>query len=88
MKTLIQNALKVPKDTEYSLFLEKKIIHYQIENGKRTPFHGRVISIVPGYPEWYNCIYKDDETVYVYNLAVEQTNGDLEIDVEGKCRPM
>jgi len=52
-----------------------------MENGKRTPFYGGVISIVPGDPESYNCIYKQDEAVYVYNLAVEQRNRDL--DVEG-----
>ena len=53
-----------------------------MENGTRTPFHGRVVSIVPDYPEWYICIYKDDEAIYVFNLAIEQMNGDLEIDVK------
>jgi len=81
VKTLLKNALKESAQGHRTQ-LGKTIIHYQMENGTRTPFHGRVVSILPDYPEWYICIYKDDEAVYVFNLAVEQMNGDLEIDVK------
>ena len=45
----------------------------------RTPYFGRVISAVPGYPEWMNVIYDDDLAIYVYKPGEEYRNGDLEI---------
>ncbi|KAL3855105.1 hypothetical protein ACJMK2_014334, partial [Sinanodonta woodiana] len=50
-----------------------------MEDDIRTPYFRRVISAVPGYPDWMNVIYDDDFAVYVHKLGEEYRNGDLEI---------
>ena len=52
----------------------------------KVPYLGRVISSVPGYPQWFNVIYCDDPAVYVYKLAEDYADGDLEIIAEGSTR--
>lgn len=49
----------------------------------RTPFIGRLVPAVPGYPEWHNFGYENDPSIYVYKLAEYYAFGDLEIIVEG-----
>jgi len=81
LTTLVNLALqrKEKDNSSESIFISKRIKHYFTENDMRTPYFGRVISAVPGYPEWINVIYDDDLAVYVYKLGEEYRNGDLEI---------
>ena len=75
-----------PTNGENTSFIGKRIKHYQIKKGMRFPYLGRVISSVPGYPQWFNVIYCYDPTVYVYKLAEDYADGDLEIIAEGSTR--
>lgn len=43
----------------------------------RTSFTGRVVSVVPGYPEWHNVSYDNDPAIYVYKLADDYALGDF-----------
>lgn len=49
------------------------------------PFLGRVVSAVPGYPEWMNVVYDGDLSIYVYKLQEEYANGDLKVVPEVNC---
>ena len=42
-------------------------------------YSGKVFSQVPGYPAWYNVVYDNDESVYLYQLMTELDAGDLTI---------
>ena len=42
-------------------------------------YSGKVISQVPGYPEWYNVVYDNDESIYLYQLRTNLEAGDLTI---------
>lgn len=44
-------------------------------------YKGLVISVVPGFPKWYNVKYDGDDAVYAYNLHHDYKNGDLRIMV-------
>ena len=37
---------------------------------------------VPGYPSWYNIVYKEDTAVYTYELEKDLDQGDLQILIE------
>ncbi len=48
----------------------KAIEHRFIENGKNKLYKGRVISYVPGFPDWFNVVYNDEPgVVYSYKLS-------------------
>lgn len=65
---LIESALDVDanevKQGNIPLFVGKSIKH-RFEDSTYT---GKVISVVPGFPEWYNVKYDNDPAVYAYNL--------------------
>ena len=42
-------------------------------------YTGKVISVVPGFPSWYNVKYDGDTAIYSYKLLEEYKNGDLKI---------
>jgi len=71
LETLIKSAL-VSKDVHIqntqSMFIGQRIKQYFMENDIRTPYVGRVVSYVPGYPEWMNVVYDDDLNVMCINL--------------------
>ena len=47
--------------------LTGKIIKHKFEsNGELKFYKGRVISQVPGFPEWFNVVYNDEQEIYVY----------------------
>ena len=71
-----------------TLFVGGGIGHFQIKLGISVPYLGRVISTVPGYPQWYNVIYDTDPAVYVYKLLEDYAAGDLEIIPEGNKRQL
>ena len=77
--SLIDISLKSPDPLNKSVLLGKRIRHYFWKNGDCEPYDGRVVSVVPGYPEWLNVVYDNDPAVYVYKLTEDYKNEDLEI---------
>ena len=61
--------------------LEGKTIKHLFEvDGKQKTFTGKVISQVPGFPEWYNVVYtKEPDVIYTYKLEDDIQNGDLKV---------
>lgn len=41
-----------------------------------------MISVVPGFDEWYNVKYENDSDIYAYNLQEKYRAGDLKIVVQ------
>jgi len=54
-----------------------KAIRHRFSDGKQ--YDGEVLSVVPGFPVWYNVKYKDDPAIYVYKLQEDYAAGELEI---------
>lgn len=59
--------------------MNKKIEH-KFSDG--VVYKGNVISVVPGFPHWYNVQYENDSAVYAYNLFEDYKNGDLKIIID------
>ena len=59
------------------LLVGKRVSHLFQDNGGL--FTGRVISVVPGFPEWYNIKYDGDDAIYSYRLQDEYRAEDLKI---------
>lgn len=59
------------------LFVDRKMSH-TFHDGE---YVGRVISAVPGFPQWFNVIYEGAEAIYTYNLYDDYASGDLRIIV-------
>lgn len=59
------------------LFVDR-IISHTFHDGE---YVGRVISAVPGFPQWFNVIYEGDEAIYIYKLYDDYASGDLRIIV-------
>jgi hypothetical protein len=70
---------KCTSEGDMPVLIGKNISH-KFENGV---YVGRVISIVPGFPNWYNVKYKNDPAIYVYQLYEDYRSGNMEIIVEG-----
>ena len=64
-----------PPSTSRPLLVGKSVTH----KFKDKEYKGRVISTVPGYPEWYNIVYEGDEAVYTFKLLDDYSKGDLKI---------
>ena len=64
------------------LLVGKRVLH-KFDEGE---WIGKVISVVPGYVEWYNIIYEGDNSVYTYRLQENYSKGDLRIMI-GNERP-
>ncbi|KAH3799767.1 hypothetical protein DPMN_153382 [Dreissena polymorpha] len=47
------------------------------ENGQYKWYNGTVISQVPGFPEWFNLKYEDDNDIYTARLEDEFQDGDV-----------
>ena len=81
--TLVERAAEVDvgeiKHGSLPLFVGKRIQH-TFSGG--NVYKGYVISIVPGFPEWYNVKYENDPAIYAYNLREDYQNGDVQIIIE------
>nr|XP_054765133.1 uncharacterized protein LOC129271907 [Lytechinus pictus] len=81
------STLSTEKNDKASQFLVgKRVKHYFKREGEgeescRYAVEGKVISTVPGYPDWFNIKYADDEAIYSYKLLEDLEGGDLEIIV-------
>lgn len=82
--TLIQATLNVQtheKEHEGLPLLVGKRIEHKFTDGVCK---GYVISLVPGFPQWYNVKYEGDPAVYAYNLSDDNKKGDLKIVVSAE----
>ena len=83
---LHNNLVKLIEDAEGKnspvSSLTGKAIKHQFEesNGKHKQYKGRVISQVPGFPDWFNVVYTNEpEVVYTYKLSEDLERGDLQV---------
>ena len=78
--TLITDTLKEVtseiNQPDIPLFVDKTIEH-EFSDGMK--YIGKVISVVPGFPLWYNIKYEDDDAIYAYNIAEDYKSGDVKI---------
>ena len=58
-----------------------KRIDYQFTEDERlVTYSGKVVSTVPGFPEWFNVVYDNEpDVVYSFKLLEDLKNGDLHI---------
>jgi hypothetical protein len=79
LQTLLAEALKGPctekRRPTTPLLVGKRIKHWFSDRIST----GRVVSVVPGYPDWYNAVYKSDPAVYTYRLLDDYRKGDVKI---------
>ena len=61
-----------------SPLLVGKCIKHSFEDGV---YSGRVVSVVPGFPKWFNVKYDNDPAIYVYPLQEDYKKGNLTIVV-------
>ena len=70
------------KDNPGSMLVGQRVQHkFENEDGSSQWYHGKVISQVPGFLQWFNIIYNDDDCVYTYRLLDDLSDGDLKIEV-------
>lgn len=76
---LLQQAQQI--ETITSSLTGKSIKHrFEVDGGKQKFFKGRVISQVPGFPDWFNVVYVEEPgIVYSYKLSEDIEKGDLKI---------
>ena len=60
-----------------SYLVGNQILHKFMDDGRERIYRGRVISQVPGYPEWFNVKYEADSAIYTYTLLDDLAAGDL-----------
>ena len=80
----VQTTVAHEESVAIPLLVGKTVKHYmhnEIEYGgiELVPYTGKVISQVPGFPEWFNIVYKDDDAVYSYRLVDDYRQNNLEI---------
>ncbi len=77
--TLITQSLRGPSQedqmTGRPLLVGKRVKH-TFEQGT---WNGYIISVVPGYPVWYNIVYDGSDNVYSYPLQRDYAERNLEI---------
>lgn len=59
------------------MLVEKRIKH-SFDNGV---YSGRVVSVVPGFPKWFNVKYDNDPAIYAYPQQEDYNKGNLTIVV-------
>ncbi|KAL5017913.1 hypothetical protein ScPMuIL_003635 [Solemya velum] len=90
VKKLVEHAFTIPVrdntdvERDTPLLISKTVRHkFIVENGEKW-FNGTVVSQVPGYPSWYNIVYREDDAVYTYQLLQDWRKGDLQRVCEQK----
>ena len=82
IESAISQAASLPEAAQDACVVlnGKRVIHQFNEGGEIRGFTGRVISQVPGFPNWYNIVYDEEgDIVYTFQLMEDYCNGDLEI---------
>lgn len=65
--------------SEHINLVGKCIDHQFIEDEQLVTYSGKVVSTVPGFPEWFNVYDNEPDVVYSYKLLEDFKNGDLRI---------
>lgn len=78
---LVEAATDSKSDpTPDSALVGKVVKHRFEENGRHKFYKGRVVSQVPGFPEWFNIVYSNEpDIIYSYKLTEDIEKGDLHI---------
>ena len=72
-QSVAESSSKVP------FLVGKRVRHFfNSESGEWEAGEGKVISTVPGYPEWFNIKYVQDPAMNTYQLLEDMERGDLE----------
>ena len=80
LKCLITSALSSKDTNSQSFLVGKRVRHpFSAEDEELNWYNGHVISQVPGFEEWYNIVYDNDEAVYTFQLNQDLESGDLEL---------
>jgi hypothetical protein len=80
VKQLVGDAAVLPPPDEAAYIIGCRIRHLFIQSGEPSWFPGRVISQVPGFPDWFNLVYDDDgDSVYTFKAMEDLGAGELEI---------
>ncbi|WAR12743.1 SPIN3-like protein [Mya arenaria] len=86
IKKLVRHAFSIDKchdpNPDLPILTSKTVSHRFIEDGESRWWKGKVISQVPGYPEYFNITYDGDTSVYVYRLLEDYRTGDLKVLVQ------
>ncbi|KAJ8304096.1 LOW QUALITY PROTEIN: hypothetical protein KUTeg_017679 [Tegillarca granosa] len=72
---LIQQVSTLIEESRAVVTKEKKL-------RSRSPLLVNNLSVVPGFGDWYNIKYENNEAVYVYKLQENYSTGDLELIVD------
>ena len=78
--TLIQDSLQVPIAERHEEGIPSLVginVKHKFSDGIKHI--GCVISVVPGFSDWYNIKYDGDIAIYAYNLCKYYKEGDLEL---------
>ena len=60
--------------------LVKKVNHsFGVDDAEKVAYVGKVISQVPGFPDWFNIVHDNHDAVYSYRLIEDYQDGNLEI---------
>ena len=66
-----------PLETDVHL-VGRRIDHRFTEDEQLVTYSGKVVSTVPGFPEWFNVVYDNEpDVVYSFKLLEDFKNGDL-----------
>lgn len=72
-----ERQLSLDSTTPHFL-VSRRVSHSFMENEEIVQYTGTVISMVPGFPTWYNIVYDNEpDCVYTYQLLDDYNNGDL-----------
>lgn len=78
--TLINDCLVAEtsekKESGIPLLVGKTVCHTFAD---QKEYKGFIISVVPGFGDWYNVKYEDDAAIYAFNLVEDYKKGDLKL---------
>ena len=80
--TILINEARKGSTKEIKIGKKPLLVNKTIKHrftGNDAWYDGHVISVVPGFTEWYNVKYDGDEAIYVYRLQEDYEQGDLVI---------
>ena len=89
LKMLARHTENLPHIETGGYFLVGLNVRHKFacENNTFQWYKGKVVSQVPGFYEWFNIVYEEDEgNVYTYKLMDDYSQGDLIIDEHDDVR--
>lgn len=78
--TVLINEARKGSTTEKKLNKKPLLVNKHIKHRFNDAwYYGHILSVVPGFTDWYNVKYDNDEAIYVYKLQEDYEQGDLVI---------